>query len=542
MIEVNLKQGSHEWHAFRAEKFPASEASAAMGLSKYKSRDQLLTEKSTGIVPEVTPELQRIFNKGHETEDLARVILEAETGEELYPVTGYHDTNVKISASLDGMDMLGSFLFEHKLYNKGLVDFIETNNDLPETHWPQVEQQLYVSGAERCEFVVSDGTAEKRVIHTYTSKPERLQSVLEAWDQFAIDLENYEAKAPEVKKEAKRIDTLPVLAIEIDGSVKSSNLATYKDTLLARIDGINTELSTDQDFADAEAMVKFCKKAEDELKNAEKLVLGQVADINQAISTIKDLAAAMRDKRLVLDKSVKSRKEQIKIEMINEASEALFDHINKINQEFSGVSLPLIPGNFADAIKGKKNLDSMQSAINDQLANCKIEANKAANVMRDNLNMFEEYAGGYASLFPDLQQVIFQDSQSFIGLIQFRIGEHEKSEKLRKEAEAQRQAEQQARAEQQAKAIEEANQLAAEILKPTQPAEVERTDSVAADIVSTELPPVVQAIQHTDYQSLDIWPSDIDRAENEELERLCQKLEEAEAFIEELTRKLTKAA
>ncbi len=444
MITVNLVQGSPEWHAFRAKKFTASDAPAAMGLSKYKKRDQLLKEKATGITEEVTPELQRRFDDGHKTEELARVNFEGEFGEELYPVTGYHDTNQKIAASLDGMDMLGTFLFEHKIWNQALVDFIQAHNDLPDTHWPQLEQQLYVSGADYCDFVVSDGTKDKRIIHKYFSQPERLKAVLAAWDQFTIDLDGYEAKAPTVKVEAQRIDALPVLAIEINGSVKSSNLATYKDTLLARIDSINTDLSTDQDFADAEAVVKFCKKAEDELKNAEKLVLGQVSDINAAIQTIADLAKAMRDKRLTLDKLVKSRKEQIKLEMIQAADKVLLDHIGKINATFTQPWLPLIQGDFAGAIKGKKNVDAMQSAINDELASCKISVNEMADTVRTNIKTITELGNEYTHLLPDLGQLINQEPLAFRGLVQGRIADHKEAEAQRQaaiEAEAQRQAE-----------------------------------------------------------------------------------------------------
>ena len=45
----------------------------------------------------------------------------------------------------------------------------------------------------------------------------------------------------------------------------------------------------------------------------------------------------------------------------------------------------------------------------------------------------------------------------------------------------------------------------------------------------------------TDYAPLDVWPSDADRAENEELDRICNQLMHAESYIELLEQRLNKA-
>ena len=58
----DLVQGSDEWKAFRATAFTASDAPAMMGVSKYKTRDQLLAEKFTGISPPVDDHMQKIFD------------------------------------------------------------------------------------------------------------------------------------------------------------------------------------------------------------------------------------------------------------------------------------------------------------------------------------------------------------------------------------------------------------------------------------------------------------------------------------------------
>ena len=74
MRVLNLVQGSAEWHKVRSAHFTASEATAMLGLSKHKSRNQLLKEKATGEVPEVTAQQENIFAAGHEYEAMARPI------------------------------------------------------------------------------------------------------------------------------------------------------------------------------------------------------------------------------------------------------------------------------------------------------------------------------------------------------------------------------------------------------------------------------------------------------------------------------------
>ena len=62
MITHNVKQGSKEWHEFRARHFAASDAPAMMGVSPHKTRSELLREKATGEVRAVSEYQQLIFD------------------------------------------------------------------------------------------------------------------------------------------------------------------------------------------------------------------------------------------------------------------------------------------------------------------------------------------------------------------------------------------------------------------------------------------------------------------------------------------------
>ena len=101
---LTLAQGSAAWHQHRATALNASDAPAMLGISPYKSRAELVRERATGIGPEVTPEQQRIFDRGHRIEALARPQAEAVIGEDLSPCVG---TSGKFSASFDGITFTG---------------------------------------------------------------------------------------------------------------------------------------------------------------------------------------------------------------------------------------------------------------------------------------------------------------------------------------------------------------------------------------------------------------------------------------------------
>ncbi len=73
---LDLTQGTPEWTAHRATARNASDVPAMLGISPYKSRADLVRERATGITPEITPEQQRRFDRGHRIEALARPIAE----------------------------------------------------------------------------------------------------------------------------------------------------------------------------------------------------------------------------------------------------------------------------------------------------------------------------------------------------------------------------------------------------------------------------------------------------------------------------------
>ena len=427
----NVVQGSAEWHALRAQHFTASEAPAMMGASKYQTRTELLTLKKTGIAPDVTPSQQYIFDKGHATEAMARPLVEVMIGEELYPVVG---TKGNLLASMDGATELGETLFEHKLWNESLVAQVKAEELAPHYYW-QLEQQLLVSGAERVIFVCSDGTAENFVSMEYRPVAGRAEQLVEGWKQFEADLAEYTPQAAAVEVVAAVIETLPTLSVQLEGAVKSSNLPAFQSTVMARIQAINTDLQTDQHFADAEEMVKFCDKAEKNIDLVKANALAQTASIDELFKTLDTIQEELRKKRLMLDKLVKARKVSIREDIVMDAAKSLQAHVDQINASLGGKArMPGVPADFAGAIKGKKTIASLRDAADSELARAKIAASQIGDSIRNNLASLDELAAYYMFLFNDVQQLVMKANDDLVALIKVRISEHQKAEEEKAEA------------------------------------------------------------------------------------------------------------
>lgn len=442
MIIHNVTQGSPEWLALRTGHPTASEAPVMMGASSKIKRNELLHIKATGTEREISDWVQKnLFDKGHEYEALARPIVEEMIGEELYPATATDDDGYLL-ASFDGITMLEDAIFEHKMWNAELAEAVR-QKDLPAEYYWQLEQQLYVSGAEKVIFVCSDGTRENFVWMEYRPVEGRRKALLDGWRQFEKDLASYVPEAPKVEPEGRAPEALPALRIEVTGMVTASNLAEFKSHAMAVLGGIKTELTTDSDFADAEKTVKWCKEAEERLEAAKQHALSQTASIDELFRTIDAIREETRAKRLELDKLVKSRKEAIRLEILQKAKSALDRHVGGLErrlEEFSTtpIRLPQITADFAGAMKGKKTLSSLQDAADTTLAKAKIEADNIAARIEANLNLLQELAGDSLHLFADLQQLVMREPDALAAIIKTRIAEYEAAEQKRLEAERER--------------------------------------------------------------------------------------------------------
>merc|ERR1712138_261289 len=100
------------------------------------------------------------------------------------------------------------------------------------------------------------------------------------------------------------------------GMVEASNLKEFEASARATLASINTDLQSDQDFADAEKAVKFCKDVEKRLAGAKENVLGQMQTVDEVVKTIDRISEETRQLRLKLDKAVKEQKETRKLQIL----------------------------------------------------------------------------------------------------------------------------------------------------------------------------------------------------------------------------------
>lgn len=456
---LNLIQGTEIWLKTRAESDgTASEAPAMFGKSKYQTRTDLLTQRKTGLAKEVDSATQAIFNKGHEAEAKARKIAEKIIGEELSPVTYQIEVEgLILLASLDGITFDDRVIFEHKLWNEKLAEQVK-NKTLDEHYTIQLDQELLASGAEKCLFMVSDGTEEKMAYMWYETTSDKTNALVSGWKQFKDDLDAYVPPVVIEKVEAETIQALPVPSVVVRGEITASNLSEITPKFDAYLGSINTQLSTDQDFANAEANAKNCRGTEKRIEALRANIIAQMVEVNEVDSALANYQEAFRKSALQLEKAVKEQKELIKTNAIMKAQSEYITFVNDIEKDLPfGIQVKLVKPNFAEAIKGIKTIESMHSRLNDAVAKGKTEATALANDVKNKLAYINEATYGYEHLFA-VHDLAFKD----IELIKLQIQSVKDAEDKRK---AEYEAQIKAKAEADALAMVQAQKLSTQTVQ-----------------------------------------------------------------------------
>ena len=465
MKTINLPAGSAKWIKSRS----ASKAAAMMGDDPKTSRTDLIRMMATGLGKEFTEWQQKnLLDKGNATEGGTRDIAEDVIGDGLSPACASTDDGY-LTAAPDGITFDGRIGFEAKTWNEKLAAAVRAQ-ELPKSHHWQLDQQILVFDLEYVLFCVSDGTRKNFVSMEYRSTPERAAKLLAGWKQLDEDVAAYTHVEAAPVATAAPINELPALMVEISGSVTASNLAQWKEIVTERIAGINTDLQTDQDFADADSMVKFLDDGEKRIDLVKSQAQANAADIDRVFRALDEIKASMRAKRLELDKLVTRRKESIKVEIMQAGKDALAAHIAGLNKRLAKVQMPPIAADFAAAIKGKRNLESMRGAVADLVAAKKIESDEIADRITINLQALHDGTrlpnADYSFLFSDYAQLILKAPDDLALVIKSRIQDHVVAEEKRLAEDREKiRAEEEARAAAKVKAEQEArDKIAAENL------------------------------------------------------------------------------
>lgn len=435
---LKLEQGSQEWLDARKSSFNASEASAMMGDSKYMSRNELLQQKKTGVSKPINAATQRIFDLGHKYEDSARLIVSMEQCEELPALVGSIEVDgLKLLASFDGLT--DSYCWEHKSWNKTLSENVRNEVLEPHYYW-QLEQQCMVAEVDECLFTVSDGTEENMISMWYKSVPSRQEELIAGWLQFNKDLEAFEVVAKTEKAvAADYTGLLPAVSCKVQGTELVSNigdcLTAIKD--LAE-DEMGKTLESDQDFANKESLNKDVKKARAALKTTLANVQGEFVSYSQFAETAAELDSVLQKMQSHGEKQVKQEKEARKQAILESGSNGMTEFINSFDELDRNVVFDIAmtcKPDFVGAMKGKRTIESLQHAVDDELARCKREISPKIEIAAGNYAFYVDNAAGFEFLFPDISNHLDNSTEAFEGIIARRIQTHKEAEEKRLEQE-----------------------------------------------------------------------------------------------------------
>lgn len=475
-IIANLLQGTPEWLAYRAGHHNASDASALMGYSPYKTRDQLVAERATGITPAVDAATRRRFDEGHRVEALARKIIEDRIGEDLFPVVAESSADPKLSASFDGITLNEETVFECKLWNETKAANLRGDHHVPDADWWQLVQQALASGCKRIIYTISDGTPERTVSLEVSGDELRgfAPQLTAAWAQFDEDVAHYQVQESKPQAVGAAPDQLPALRVEVEGRVLATNLDAFKSSAMAVLGAINRDLQTDDDFADAEKTVKWCKGVEERLDATKANVLAQMQSVDDVCRAIDAVSAETRKVRLELDRLVKAEKENRKMALVRSGADVVAQHYAGTNATLGKYGLPLpadVPARIGQSIKGLKTLTSIQNAVNTEVARIKIDVSQKADAIRENIAVLDGFKD-HAALFADAVVLAHtKQPDDLRNLCRARIAEQAKADAERIEAERVR-----IRAEEQAK-VERTERLRQQAINE---AERQRQEQAAA--------------------------------------------------------------
>lgn len=170
------------------------------------------------------------------------------------------------------------------------------------------------------------------------------------------------------------------LTVAVKGEVVSSNLPEFREAVTLFLSEVNRDLTTDEQFGQAEIDVKRLKTIEDGIASAKVKALADAETLRTLFDNLDEANEEVRKARLELENLVKRQKESVKAALVATA-------LNKVDCA-PHLRLKNYRERIEAAIKGKRTLDSMETALNqavgmanEQIEKCRlvIEEWKKAN-------------------------------------------------------------------------------------------------------------------------------------------------------------------
>ncbi len=152
MKVIPVLQKSKAWLDYRSSHICASEAAVLLGLSPYKTIEQLYREKTQGF--EQAPNAYML--RGVELEPIALKKFEEETGLVMFPMVGENEKIPWMAASFDGVTICHDAIVEIKCNGKKNHS-LALKGEIPQYYNAQLQHQISVSGLDFSYYYSFDG-------------------------------------------------------------------------------------------------------------------------------------------------------------------------------------------------------------------------------------------------------------------------------------------------------------------------------------------------------------------------------------------------
>lgn len=220
------------------------------------------------------------------------------------------------------------------------------------------------------------------------------------------------------------------LIVKVKGAVEYSNLEEFKSSALGFIRNINTELVTDDDFAEASKNIKSCQKAEKLLEQKKADILGQTVDISKVISVIDEIKENIRKTRLDISKKEKNEKEKRKNQIVQNGVNALANiyAVSDVAFHLRNPDKSIV----LEAVRGKKTIAGMDKAIIDLIESEKARVNQIVDNFHVNMALIGE--SEVQSLFHDREKLAMETESEVRAEIKSRESQYQLEQKEKEEA------------------------------------------------------------------------------------------------------------
>jgi hypothetical protein len=430
-VEIDLVQGSDEWIANRLTKKNASELSAAMNMHPNIKRTQLLRVRATGKELEYSDFVRNIiFPNGHRVEAIIREMIERDTGEDFIPKCFEYG---EYACSLDGQNILGDTNLEIKQFNKDIYESVR-NGIMPAHHAPQVQQGLWITGAEKCIFAVANPDATDYVMVYVEPDNDFFDDIPRLWNQFELDANNFtEFDSVEFISGSEPDSLLPVVTFTGGSIGVNSNIKQWFGEKQNEFNSLPSVIDNET-AGSYKAIGDNMDSARVLVDELLKRIEGNAKPVTDMITELKAISKYLSKGANYCKNTLADYRKQIRQEACDKAIEEFNDYLNEANAALGLVNIKMDVPDFMGACSRTKNHESLSNAVGAELAKAKISVDKIFDDFNIKLGWWQDQSAGLIDLFNDLSLIITKPIEDFQLVVKTRIDEYKtKQEALRAE-------------------------------------------------------------------------------------------------------------